>query len=109
MANGEGIIQTVKDLLSEDRAITQKTAQRLTLEMMLELHKAVKFQENSISDTGKKLDIESKRLDALERKSIICWIERHPKLAIFVITLTIILTAVVDLRVILAKALGIDL
>ena len=109
MANGKGIIERVQTLLGEKETIPVKTALRLTLELMIEMHTAITDQGGQISDNIKLIELNRLRVDALERKSIICWAERHPKLAIFFATLVLILGTVIDLRVVIAKALGIDL
>ena len=109
MANGKGIIERVQTLLGEKDTIPVKTALRLTLELMVEMHTAITEQAGQISDNIKLIELNRLRVDALERKSIICWAERHPKLAIFFATLVLILGTVIDLRVVIAKALGIDL
>jgi len=109
MANGKGIIERVQTLLGEKETIPVKTALRLTLELMIEMHTAIEKQSIQITENIKTIELNRLRLDVLERKSIVCWAERHPKLAVFVVTLVLVLGTVVDLRVIIAKALGIDL
>ena len=109
MANGSGIINRVQDLLSEKETIPVKTALRLTLELMLEMHTAIIEQGNLIIEHAKALEAQRLKLEALERKSIVCWAERHPKLAVFVISLTLVLGTIIDLRVVIAKLLGVDL
>jgi len=109
MANGKGIIERVQTLLGEKETIPVKTALRLTLELMIEMHTAIEKQSIQITENIKAIELNRLRLDVLERKSIVCWAERHPKLAVFVVTLVLVLGTVVDLRVIIAKALGIDL
>jgi len=109
MANGKGIIERVQTLLGEKDTIPVKTALRLTLELMVEMHTAITDQGDQIKENINLIELNRLRVDALERKSIICWAERHPKLAIFFATLVLILGTVIDLRVVIAKALGIDL
>ena len=109
MANGKGIIERVQTLLGEKDTIPVKTALRLTLELMVEMHTAIIEQGDQISDNIKNIELTRLRIDSLERKSIICWAERHPKLAVFLVSLVLILGTVIDLRVVIAKALGIDL
>lgn len=102
MANGSTIIEDVKALLAEEKAISTKTALRLMLGSQLELHKAVKDAETQMQKM-------SGRVEILERKSIMLWISNHPKLALVIVSIFVVLTTVVDLRVVLAKALHIDL
>jgi hypothetical protein len=102
MANGEGIVAEVKELLSEDRAISTKSALRMALAMQVELHKVVKAQ-------GVLITANSKRLEKVENSSIIIWAQRHPKLTLFFVTLVVILGTILDLRVVIAKALNIDI
>jgi len=102
MPNGIGIIETVKTLLKEERAISTKTALNLTLELLLELHKAV-------TDAQAQMGLMNKRLEIVERNSILLWISLHPKLAIFIVTLFIVITTLVDMRVLISKALGFGL
>ena len=102
MANGSGIIEEVKALLAEERSISTKTALRLTLGVQMELYKAVKDAEEQMGKVRN-------RVEVLEEKSIILWIGNHPKLAVFILTVFIVLTTVIDLRVVFAKALHIDL
>ena len=109
MANGKGIITRVQTLLSEKETIPVKTALRLTLELMIEMHTAVIEQGNLISEHAKSLEVQRLTLEDLKRKSIVCWAERHPKLAVFLISLTLIVATMIDFRVVIAKALGIDL
>jgi hypothetical protein len=109
MANGKGIIERVQNLLGEKETIPVKTALRLTLELMLEMHKAIEDQAGQIADNIKLIELNRLRVDAIERKSIVCWAERHPKLAVFVVTVVLVLGTIVDIRVVIAKALGIDL
>jgi len=99
MANGKRIIETVQSLLEKPEAIPLPTALNLTLELLLDLHKSI--TEKVIPD----VEVNKKRLDALERKSIICWMERHPKLTVFLLSLWIVLITLVDIRVVLQKIL----
>ena len=102
MANGTGIVTEVKDMLKEDRAISTKSALRMTLAMQVELHKVVK-------DLGDKVTENSKRLDKVEGSSIVMWMQRHPKLAVLIAGITVVVATLIDLRVVIAKALGIDI
>jgi hypothetical protein len=102
MANGTDIIENVKALLKEERSISTKTALNLTLSLLLELHKAVKEAEVQMTSVNKRVEI-------LERNSIMLWISRHPKLAVFIVTLFIVITTLVDLRVLVSKSLGLGL
>ena len=76
---------------------------------MLEMHKSILDQANLISEHAKALEVQRLKLEALERKSIVCWAERHPKLSVFVISLVLVLGTIIDLRVVVAKLLGVDL
>jgi hypothetical protein len=109
MVNGKGIIERVQALLGEKETIPVKTALRLTLELMLEMHAAIEKQAGAILSHANALEVQRLRLEALERKSIVCWMERHPKLTVFAISLSLIIAVAIDLKVIIAKALGIDL
>ena len=102
MANGKKIIEKVQSLLKEERAIPVKTALNLTLELLVDLHTIV---------TEQGLDIKTNRksIEVLERNSILMWCQRHPKLSVFVVGFIIITSTVLDLRVVIAKALNIDL
>ena len=102
MANGADIIEDVKALLKEERSISTKTALNLTLSLLLELHKAVK-------DAEAQMIVVNKRVEVLERNSIMLWVCKHPKLAVFIVTLFIVITTLVDLRVVVGKALGLGL
>ena len=102
MANGSGIIENVKALLKEERSISTKTALNLTLELLLELHKAVKSAEDQMVTINK-------RLEVVERNSIMLWMGRHPKLTVFIVTLFIVIATLVDMRVLVGKALGLGL
>jgi hypothetical protein len=102
MANGIDIIENVKALLKEERSISTKTALNLTLSLLLELHKAVKEAEVQMTTVNKRVEI-------LERNSIMLWISRHPKLAVFIVTLFIVITTLVDLRVLVSRSLGLGL
>ncbi len=102
MANGSGIIEEVKALLKEERAISTKTALKLTLGVQMELYNAVKDAEEQMKGINKRVEI-------LESKSIVLWIGNHPKAALLIVSIFVVLTTVVDLRVVLAKALRIDL
>ena len=102
MANGTDIIENVKALLKEERSISTKTALNLTLSMLLELHKAVKDAEDQMVSMNK-------RLEVVERNSIMLWVCKHPKLAVFIVTLFVVITTLVDLRLVVGKALGLGL
>lgn len=90
MANGKGVIETVQSLLEKPEAIPLPTALNLTLELLLELHKTM------TEKVAPQVDLNVKRLDALERKSIVCWMERHPKLTLFLLSLWIVLSTTID-------------
>jgi len=102
MTNGSELIKEVKELLDQDRAIPVKSALKLSLGMQVVLH-------DQVAEQGKAVKANTERLKLLETKNIILWIEGHPKVALFVVTIIVILSTVVDLRVVIAKALNIDL
>lgn len=102
MANGKKIIEKVQSLLKEERAIPVKTALNLTLELLVELH-------GIVTEQGKEIQGHNESIESLKRHSILLWIEKHPKAAVFLISLIIIMATLIDLRVVIAKALGIDL
>ena len=106
MANGTGTIETIKELLREETAIPTKTALTLTLEMLLELHKAVIQQGYVVKANTALIELNKKKYEALERKSIVLWMERHPKLTVFLATLIVVLSTVIDLREVISKVLG---
>lgn len=99
MSNGE-TVKEIKSLLSEPGAIKPTTAQRLTLELMTQLYDKMERYEGN-----QKVLLD--RVDSLEKKSIIIWIENNPKLFTFLISVYLLLTQVVDLKSIVSKALGI--
>lgn len=102
MANGDGIVSEVKELLKEDRAISTKSALRMALAMQVELHKVVKEQGDTLKTHGDKLEV-------IERASIVMWMQKHPKATLFIATVILITGTLVDLRVVIAKALNIDI
>lgn len=110
MPNGKGIIARVQELLKEEGTpIPVKTALRLTLELMLEMHGAVSEQALILTEHAKMLEVQRLKLEALERKSIVCWMERHPKLAVFFGTLILLMITLIDFRVVILKVLGIGI
>ena len=100
--NDVGVIEEIRTLLSEDKAISTKSALKLSLRLQVKMYGQMKEQGVAITGHGT-------RLDALERSSIMMWIGKHPKLATAIITIVIVTSTVLDLRVIIAKVLGIDL
>ena len=102
MANGSELIKEVKGLLEEDRAISTKSALKLSLGLQVVLH-------DSVTKQGDLIKANKDKLDLLERKNIILWLEKHPKVALFVVAVIAITGTIVDLRVVIAKALNIDL
>ena len=104
MANGSdsALIKEVKSLLEEDRAISTKSALKLSLGMQVMLH-------DKVTEQGKSITANTDKLKVLESKNIMMWIEKHPKLLLFIVTVIIVMTTIVDMRVVIAKALNIDL
>lgn len=100
--NDSGIIEEVRTLLSENKAISTKSALKLSLRLQVKMY-------NQLKEQGGLITANTKRLDVVERLNIVMWMQRHPKLAIFIITIILIAGTIIDLRVVLAKALGIDL
>ena len=100
--NDVGVLEEIRTLLSEDRAISTKSALKLSLRLQVKMYGQMK-------DQGELIKAHAKQLEVLERVSIMMWIGKHPKLATAIITIVIVLSTVLDLRVVIAKALGIDL
>lgn len=96
--NGD-TIQEIKDLLAEPGAIKQQTALRLTLGISAQIYDLLHQKITEIEDL-------KKRVKAVEDSSIILWASNHPKLTIFIVSLYLVLSAVVDFRAAIAKALG---
>ena len=110
MPNGKGIIETVQGLLDKEENIPDKTALKLTLGLMLEVHTTITDKVIPRLDAVDcNLIAQKARLELMERKSIVLWVEKHPKLAVFTISFIVITGTVIDLRVLIAKALGIEL
>ena len=100
--NDAGVIEEVRTLLSEDKAISTKSALKLSLRLQVKMY-------NQIKEQGGMIKANTDRLDVVERASILMWAQRHPKLAVILISIIVVLSTVLDLRVVIAKALGIDL
>lgn len=99
MANGE-IIEEVKNLLeSDDKDLPIKSAVRLMLTLQMQQYADAKQR-------GDKIDAMLVRLERVERTSIVLWVLRNPKLALFLAGLGLVLSLMVDLRAVLLRALG---
>jgi hypothetical protein len=97
MSNGD-TIHEIRELLAEGKAIPTKTALRLSLAAQSEIY-------DKFAETLKSQQAAEKRIDKLERNSIVFWIQGHPKLATTIITIYIFLAP--HLNAIVAKALGV--
>ena len=100
--NDTGVIEEVRTLLSEQSAISTKSGLKLSLRLQMKMY-------NTLTEQGKLIRSNSDRIANVERSSIIMWTQRHPKLTIFLVATVVILTTLIALRVVIAKALGIDL
>jgi hypothetical protein len=74
--NGE-TIKEVKALLADEGAIKTPTALRLTLQLMSDMYEKLDKQ-------GEESAALCKRMDAVEKSSIVLWVQKHPKSAIFI-------------------------
>ena len=99
MANGE-ILQEINELLKEDGAIKQSTALRLMLKMQAETYQKIQAQAD------KQAELEA-RIKKQEDTNIVLWIQNNPKLSFFLLTLYLIVASVVNIRDLLASAIGI--
>lgn len=105
-----GMLKKADEFLQEEKTISTRTGLRLLIEMMAEEFRALDAMiENHNSQTKLLLD-QQKRLDNLERKSIVLFIEKNPKTA-FLFTIGIIVVSnllpISYLRKILFLKLGI--
>ena len=99
MTNGE-TAKEVKSLLSEKGKISGTTAQRLTLDLLVQLY------EKQEEDRNAREELKA-QIDRVERASIVLWIQNNPKLALFFMTIYLLVTQLIDIRDVLAKALKI--
>lgn len=99
MANGETITE-IKALLAEDGAIPTKTALRLSLDLQLQIFSTI----DHVIEEQKRLD---ERLKKQEDSNPVMWVRDNPKLAIFLLTVYLIIASLVDFREVVAKALGV--
>jgi len=97
--NGD-TVHEIKALLADGKAIPVKTALRLSLELQSQLFDLVSIGREALIATDK-------RVEKLERYSIIYWIEKHPKLSTALITAYIVISAMIDFKEVVAKVLAI--
>lgn len=110
MANGDTIAE-VRQLLSEKGALKQQTALRLSLALQAQIYEKQIAQDTRIDElekeTKQKIEAIRDEVKIVKNASIVLWIQNNPKLALFVATFCITLSALVDLRELLAKVLGV--
>jgi len=100
--NDSGVIEEVRTLLSEESAISTKSALKLSLRLQMKMYGQLKEQAGLIKSN-------TDRIANVERASIVLWMHQHPKLTAFLVGVVVILGTIIDLRIVIAKALGIDL
>lgn len=98
MANGETITE-IKALLAEPDSIPTKTALRLSLDLQLQI-----FEKQAAQDL-KNIELD-KRLKVVEDSSIVLWAQKNPKLFIFLVTVYLIVANLVNVKDVLALAVG---
>ncbi len=110
MANGQ-TIHEIQKLLSEKGAIKTQTALRLSLELQAQIYQKQVEQDEKIRMLEEKINGVRTELqgqvDIVKGASIVLWVQRNPKFAAFLLTLYVVLAATVDVRTLLAKALGV--
>ncbi len=96
-----GIDHTLLDQMSLDieselakKRLTPTQRRALQMDRLM-----VMFMRQNIDDR--------KRIEVLEKSSIGFWIQKNPRVAIFAFTVYVVLSAVVDLRDVPAKTLGV--
>lgn len=99
--NGD-LINEVSELLKEEGQIKTPVALRLTLEMLKETLV-------SVQRYCEKHDALEKKVEGLERSSIVIWIQKHPVLFTSILLAYLAITAFVDIRQILAYILKVPL
>jgi len=99
MANGS-TIKEIKTLLSVGGTIPTKTALRLSLDLQLQI-----FEKQALQDAKNK-EIED-RLGVVEKNSLVMWVQKNPKLSIFIVSVYVVVANVISVKEVLAQALGV--
>jgi hypothetical protein len=113
------VFEKIEELLNSNGSVTQPTRDKLLLMAVSTIHiEVTRLREDLIKAVGRQvLDQKSsvtyqsksdKRMDVLERNSIIRWIDGHPKTAIFLVVLFFALIYSDFIKVILSL-LGFDI
>lgn len=82
----DSIVDQISAILEENGTVTEKTRNRLLLMAVREILEKVE-QIDSLDASSKAQD---KRIEVLERKSIILWAEKHPKAAAVILVCSLI-------------------
>lgn len=99
MTNGDTALE-IKSLLAEGgRAIPTKTALRLSLSLQLQI-----FEKQAEQDK-KTAELEA-RLKKQEDTNPVLWMQNNPKLALFLVSLYLIIASLIDFKDVLAQAIG---
>jgi hypothetical protein len=88
--NGD-TIKEVKALLADEGAIKTPTALRLTLQLMSDMY-------DKLDNQGKASELLCKRVDAIEKSSIVLWVQKHPKASAFIALVYLSLVTFVDVQ-----------
>ena len=106
MTNGDTALE-IKSLLAEgEGAIPTKTALRLSLSLQLQIFEAQAEQDKEIKKQYIEISTLEKRLKKQEDTNLVLWIQNNPKLAIFLVSLYLIIASLIDFKDVLAQAIG---
>ena len=96
--NGDTITE-IKVLLSEKGAIKAQTALRLSLDIQAQIYE-------SMARRDEQMKVLECRVEKIEKSSIIIWMQSNPKLTLFIATVYLLVSQLVDIRLVLSQALG---
>lgn len=77
-----GMLQKADLFLQDERAISTRTGLRLMIEMMVEEYRALDAIIDNQNAIVNSFNNQQREIDTLKRKSIIMFIENHPKLSL---------------------------
>lgn len=103
-----GMLQKADLFLQDEKAISTRTGLRLMIEMMVEEYRALDAIIDNQNSLVSSFNHQQKEIDMLKRKSIMLFVEHHPKLSIFASLIAFLLLNFVPLSYI-RKAIFIKL
>ena len=117
MANGE-TLREIKEMVAQEGAIKMQTAMRLSLDLQAQMFEKMELQNRAHIELAQRVaSVESdlrlkankEDVEKVEQASIVLWMQKHPKLTTAIILGYIFITGVLDVRQVLAYALGMKL